>query len=164
MLRKRSIKGKSNPGIILQQPCRYYLKGTCTRSLCEYWHPPGCQFFQNESGFQAGDKCLFPHHKIDEQTNKKRKKSDHSPKKKRKRRQRCGGCASQDSELLDSQRGKQARGNPMQKVFSSTSFFPYFFTIYIAGFRDWHGKSSNRKKWEYECRVTVNPVARTSRN
>ncbi len=26
------------------------------------------------------------------------------------------GCVSQDSELLDSQRSKQARGNPMQKV------------------------------------------------
>ena len=47
------------------------------------------------------------------------------PKKKRKRQQKCSGycencisddCYSQDSELLDSQRGKQARGNPMQKV------------------------------------------------
>ena len=41
--RKRSIMGKSNPGIILRQPCRYYLKGTCTRSPCECWHPPECQ-------------------------------------------------------------------------------------------------------------------------
>ena len=22
-----------------------YLKGTCTRTPCEYWHPPECQFF-----------------------------------------------------------------------------------------------------------------------
>ena len=76
--RKSSIRGKSNPGIILRQPCRYYLKGTCTRSLCEYWHPPECQFFQNESGCKAGDKCLFPHHKVDEQPIRKPKKSDHS--------------------------------------------------------------------------------------
>ena len=41
--RERSIKGKSDPGIILRQLCRYYLKGTCTRSLCEYWHAFECQ-------------------------------------------------------------------------------------------------------------------------
>ena len=75
---KRSIKGKSNPGVILRQPCRYYLKCNCTRSLCEYWHPLQCQFLKNESGCKGGDKCLFPHHKVDEQPNKKPKKSDHS--------------------------------------------------------------------------------------
>ena len=75
MSRKRSIKGKSNPGIILRQPCRYYLKGTCTRSLCEYWHPPECQFYKNESGCEAGDKRLFPQQKVDEQPNKKPKKA-----------------------------------------------------------------------------------------
>ena len=81
--RKRSIKGKSDPGIILRQPCRYYLKGTCTRSPCEYGHPPECQFYKKkkETGWKAGDKCLFPHHKVDEQPNKKPKKSDHSQKK-----------------------------------------------------------------------------------
>ena len=66
--RKSSIKGKSNPGIILRQPCRYCLKGTCTTSPCEYWHPP-------ESGCTAGDKCLFPHYKVEEQPSKKPKKS-----------------------------------------------------------------------------------------
>ena len=68
-----------------------YLRGTCTGTSCAYWHPPECQFSQNESGCKAGDKCLFPHHKVDEQPNKKQKKSDHSPKKKRKRRQECSG-------------------------------------------------------------------------
>ena len=83
MLKKGSILGKSNPGGILRQPCRYCLKGTCTRSPCEYWHPPECRFFQNESGCKARDKCLFPHHKVDEQPNKKPKKKATSPKKKR---------------------------------------------------------------------------------
>ena len=59
----RSIKGKSNPGIILRQPCRCYFEGTCTRSPCEYWHPPECQFYKTETGCKAEDKCLFPHHK-----------------------------------------------------------------------------------------------------
>ena len=81
--RKRSIRGKGNHGSILRQPCRFYLKGTCTRTSCEYWHPPECQFYKNETGFQAGDKCLFPHYKVDEQLNKKPKKL--LPEKKRKR-------------------------------------------------------------------------------
>ena len=42
--RKRSVRGRSQTGKILRQPCRYYLKGTGTRSPCEYWHPPECQF------------------------------------------------------------------------------------------------------------------------
>ena len=78
--RKRSIRGKSNPGVILRQPCRYYLKGTCTRSLCENRHPPKCQFYKTETGCKAGDKCLFPHHKVHEQPNKKPKKTYHSKK------------------------------------------------------------------------------------
>ena len=50
------------------------------------------------------------------------------PKRKRKRRQECGdccenctqlGCVSQDSEAFVSQRGKQPRRNPMQKVLGS---------------------------------------------
>ena len=51
MSKKRSIQGKSNHGAILRQPCRYYLKGTCTRSPCEYWHPPECQFYKTEAGW-----------------------------------------------------------------------------------------------------------------
>ena len=43
MSMKRSIRGKSNHGSILRQPCRYYLKGTCTQTSCEYWHPRECQ-------------------------------------------------------------------------------------------------------------------------
>ena len=81
---KSGIKGKCNPGIILRQPCGNYLKGTCTRSPSEYWHAPECQFYKNELGCREGDKCLFPHHKVDEQPNKKPKKSDHSPKKEEK--------------------------------------------------------------------------------
>ena len=48
--KKRSIQGKSNRCAILRQPCRYYLKSTRARSPCEYWHPPECQFYKNETG------------------------------------------------------------------------------------------------------------------
>ena len=45
--RKRSIQGKSNPGAILRRPCRvFFLNCTCTRTSCEYWHPPGCHFYK----------------------------------------------------------------------------------------------------------------------
>ena len=57
--KKTSIQGKIIHGMILRQPCRYYLKGTCTRSPREYWHPPECQFCKSETGCKAGDKCLF---------------------------------------------------------------------------------------------------------
>ena len=90
--KKRSIRGKSNHGTILQQPCKYHLKGTCTRSLCEYWHLPECRFYKTEAGCNARDECLFPHHKVDEQPNKKHKEELPFPQRKRKRRQKCSGC------------------------------------------------------------------------
>ena len=101
--KNKSIRSKSNHGAILRQLCRYCLKGTCTRSPGECWHPPECHFFQTESGCKAGDKCLFPHYKVEEQPSKKPKKELS------KREKRWGavavaktvprlGCASQDSE------------------------------------------------------------------
>ena len=96
-------------------------KGPCTRTSCENWHPPECQFYKNETGCKAGGQCLFPHHRVDEQPKKSRKGD---PKKKRKRRQECCGFCesvsqlggvSQDSDALVSPGGK-SRGNPMQKV------------------------------------------------
>ena len=74
--RKRSIRGKSNHGSILRQPCRYYLKGTCTRTLCEHWHPPECEFSKAKTGCKSGDTCLFPHYKVDRKPNKRPKKGD----------------------------------------------------------------------------------------
>ena len=78
--RKTSIRGNSNHGSILRQPCRYYSKGTCTRSPCEHWHSLECQFLQTKTGCKAGDKCLCPHHKVNEQTNKKPKCSGYCEK------------------------------------------------------------------------------------
>ena len=75
MSRKRSIRGKSNHGSILRQPCRYYyLRGTRTRTSFEYWHLPEGQFYKTETGCKAGDKCLFPHHEVEEQPDIKPKK------------------------------------------------------------------------------------------
>ena len=89
--RKRSIRGKSKHFATLRQPCRYYLKGTCTRSPCEYWHPPECHFYKSETGCKAEDWCFFPHHEVDEQPNKKPNERLLFPHKKWKRRQECCG-------------------------------------------------------------------------
>ncbi len=116
-----------NHGSILRQPCRYYLRGTCTRTPGEHWHPPECQVCKNETGCKAGDKCLFPHHKVDEQRNKKPKKSNIPKRRENDDKNAVAvvetapqlGCVSQDSEALVSHGGKQARRNPMQKVLES---------------------------------------------
>ena len=42
--------------------------------------------------------------------------------------------------------------------------FTCFVNIFIAGYCDQHGKSSNWKKWNYEWGVTEKPVAWISRN
>ena len=128
--KKRCIQGKSNHGAILRQLCRYYLRGACTRWPCEYWHPPECQFYTTETGCKAGNKCLFPYHKVDEQPNKKPKKGHNSHKTRESDEKNAvaivkivpqSGCVSQDSDALVSQRGKQSQGNPMQKVLGTNS-------------------------------------------
>ena len=124
---KRSIRGKGNHGSIARQPCRCYLKSTCTRTLCEYWHPPKCQFYKNATGCKAGDRCLFPHYKVDEQPNKKQKKG-HFPKGRESEDKSVVAivksvsqlsCVSQDSDALVSQETKEFREDPMQKVLNA---------------------------------------------
>ena len=121
--KKRSIQGKSNHGAILRPPCRYFLKGTCTRSPCEYWHPPECQFFKTQN------RALKPGIS-DEQANKKPKKGCYSHTRRESDDKNAVanvkivpqlGCVSKDSEALVSRRGKQSRGNPMQKSLGTDS-------------------------------------------
>ena len=40
--RTRSPRGKSPNGRMSRWPCKDYLRGTCTNSFCENWHPPEC--------------------------------------------------------------------------------------------------------------------------
>ena len=125
--RKRSIRGKSNHGSILRQPCRYYLKGTCTRTPCEYWHPPECPFYDTKTGGKSGDTYLFPHFKVDEQPHKRPKKG-YFPKRRESEDKGAVaiaksvsqlGCVSQDSDALASQGTKEFRRNPMHKVLNA---------------------------------------------
>ena len=74
--RKRNVRGRSQSGKFNRQPCQYFLKGTGTKSFCEYWHIVECQFHKSESGCKFGAECLFPHWKAEEPSNKKPKKGD----------------------------------------------------------------------------------------
>ena len=38
-LRRKNLRGRSPSGKFARQPSRDYLKGICTKSLCDYWHP-----------------------------------------------------------------------------------------------------------------------------
>ena len=73
--RTRSPRGKSPSGRMFRLPCKDYLKGTCTNSFCEKWHPPGCLFYKSESGCRFGEKCSYAHRQVEEQPSKRSKKN-----------------------------------------------------------------------------------------
>ena len=57
--RTRCPRGKSPSGRMSRWPCKDYLKGTCTTSFCEKWHPPECLFYKHHT---IGSVCVswFP--------------------------------------------------------------------------------------------------------
>ena len=71
---KRNVRGRSQSGKFNRQPCKYFLKGTCTNSPCEYWHLPECQFYKSQLVCKFGEKCSFAHRQVEGQPNKKSKK------------------------------------------------------------------------------------------
>ena len=73
--RTKSPRGRSPSGKVARLPCKDYLKGTCTNSFCEKWHPPECLFYKSENGCKFGDKCSHAHRQVDEQPGKKSKKN-----------------------------------------------------------------------------------------
>ena len=75
--RTRSPRGRSPSGRLSRLPGKDYLKGTCTNSFCEKWHPPECLFCTTKSGCRFGEKCSYAHHRqVDEQPSKRSKKND----------------------------------------------------------------------------------------
>ena len=73
--RTRSPRGKSPSGRMFRWPCKDYLKGTCTNSFCERWHPPECLFYKSENGCQFGEQCSHAHRQVEEQPSKRSKKN-----------------------------------------------------------------------------------------
>ena len=68
-------RGEYQSGTRGRCPCRDFLKGKCTNSSCNYWHPPVCLNYKSETGCAYGKKCRFRHVEIDGQPSKKSKKS-----------------------------------------------------------------------------------------
>ena len=77
---------------------------------------PSANPSKNATGCKAGDKCLFPHYKVDEQPNKKTKKSNIQKRRESDDKNAVAivksvsqlGCVSQDSDALVSQ-GRKSR-------------------------------------------------------
>ena len=74
--RTQSPRGKSPSGRKYRWPCKDYLKGTCTNSFCEKWHPPECLFYKTKSGCKFGEKCSYAHRQVDNKPSKRSKKND----------------------------------------------------------------------------------------
>ena len=74
--RTRSPRGRSPSGGVSRWPCKDCLKGTCTNSFCEKWHPPECLFYKTKSGCRFGEKCSCAYRQVDEQPSVRSKKND----------------------------------------------------------------------------------------
>ena len=72
--RKKNLRGRSPSGKFDRQPCEDYLKGICTKSPCDCWHPPECQFYKSESGRTFGDKCSYAHRQVEGQSSQNTRK------------------------------------------------------------------------------------------
>ena len=161
----RSIRDKSNHGAILRQPCRYYLKGTCTRSPSECRRPPECQFYKTETGCKARGKCLFPHHKVDQQPNKKPNKGYNSQQRRKSDDKNAVatvkivpqlGCVSQDSDALVSQRGEQSGRNPMRKVLGYQ--FEKYGSLSLRYVKQVSGKRKDHRLENYNSKIFISEV------
>ena len=71
--RRKNLRGRSPSGKFARQPCKDYLTCICTKSPCDYRHPPECQFSRSESVCKFCDKCSFAHRQVEGQPSKKPK-------------------------------------------------------------------------------------------
>ena len=72
---RNASRTRSPSGRMFRLPCKDYLKGTCTNSFCEKWHPPVCLFYKSENGCRFGEKCSYAHRQVEEQPSKRSKKN-----------------------------------------------------------------------------------------
>ena len=100
--RKRSLRGRSPPGKTDRRPCKNFLKGTCTKLLCDHLHLPECQFDKSESRSKFGTEGSFPNWKVEKQPNKRSKKGGDKREAAIVKDVRQLGCATQDVERPES--------------------------------------------------------------
>ena len=121
-------------------------------------------FYKTEAGCKAEDKRLFPHHKVDEQPNKKPKKGYYS----RERRESDDknavafvkivpqlGCVSQDSDALVSQRGKQFRETRCKKSWDK---FEKYGSLSLRHAKQVSGTRKDRRLEKYKSNLNVSEV------
>ena len=103
MHREPAVREAKVCGRMFRLPCKDYLKGICTNSFCERWHPPECLFYKSESGCRFGKRCSYAHRQVEEQPSKrfKKKKGDKSAVAMLKSTRQLG-CVFQDMELRKS--------------------------------------------------------------
>ena len=83
----RPRSGKSPSGKSDRPPCRDYMKGNCTKTNCDYWHPPDCKFYA-KGDCKLGGKCSLRHLKGGKASPARRDRSPHSSKHNDRRRGR----------------------------------------------------------------------------
>ena len=120
--RNRNARGRSQSVKFDRPPCKYFLKGTCTKSPCERWHPPECQHCKTKLGCKFGVECSFLHWKVEEQSNKKRKMDEGKSAVAIVKSVRQLSCVSQDTEPPDStttsRKGKRVLEPPRRVRFT----------------------------------------------
>ena len=72
--RKRNVRGRSRSGKFNRPPRKYFLKGTCTKSPCEYWHPPECQFNKRKQDVSSAQSAYFRTGRLKNNQSKSRKR------------------------------------------------------------------------------------------
>ena len=68
--KKKNLGGRSPSGKFARQPRKDHENGICTKSPCDYWHPPVCQIYKSESGCKVGDECSLAHRQVEGQPSK----------------------------------------------------------------------------------------------
>ena len=53
--KRKSPRGRSPSGKLTLKTCRDNLKGECTRTPRNFWHPPACQHHKKTSGCKFGN-------------------------------------------------------------------------------------------------------------
>ena len=95
---RNASRTRSPSGRISRLPCKDYLKGTCSNSFCEKWHPPECLFYKSENGCRFVEKCSYAHRQVEEQPNKRSKKNGDKSAVAMLKSTRQLGCVFQDME------------------------------------------------------------------
>ena len=100
--RKRNVRGRSQSEKCNRLPCKYFLNGTCTKSPCECWYPPECQFQCLGRDVNSAQSAYSLTGRLKSHRTKSRKKGDDKSAVAVVKSVRQLSCVSQDTEPPDS--------------------------------------------------------------